>query len=727
MNSATFLRIACVGVLTSVAHPSPAITQDPALVDRPAGWAVSAPPADPTLAKLSEEQLIDRLRDAAPATGPGLGSIESFWPMGSGVLLTGGAVSMRVDSPAMVELARRGQRALAPLLVHLTDARPTQLVYAVPKAMAGRTTSLAFSDEYDPRVTGSTPVGVNTGERTPLGDSGIYTFRVGDLCYVILGQIVNRELRAVRASGEKAAVFSGHFSPNPGDSFQTINSPIERPALAAAARADWSGVTAQAHAESLRDDFHRPVIRPAENVVARAPAWHTGTITRLLYYYPTLGTELAEVQLRKTLSRREDGYPPPPERNLVSTWDQSRFVTALAPFKSDPLQAALLDLFRQAAAQAEADLRALPPGTWEPAVPSLGGDLALLCARRLARQGHDDELKTFFAARVAAIEMAIQASDSGKIPSVKFVNSVQAGECRKFLAELESGVAPPSHIQPTPTKAPAVAADARVRLASVTLGGNRGSIKVKVRFAEPAPDRIFGGRVIINQARDDMGVTLWPGSAGNLAPIAVGRTSEAEMQGLPKATLEASLTRAAPQAKVLALLEGRVELVVPDFDPDAVVLVEDIAGKMGSPIDSPALRAAKVSITIGDRTMAAESDRSLKAQVAAMHGSDAQKTRPMFQATRHEAGDVALAITDPENRFLNVEFRDADGHSLHYNHNGWSHQNPTPRTRVSVYRLGDRIPPGTQMVVWLRTEKSFVVVPLRATNLPLPEEAIAGR
>jgi hypothetical protein len=147
---------------------------------------------------------------------------------------------------------------------------------------------------------------------------------------------------------------------------------------------------------------------------------------------------------------------------------------------------------------------------------------------------------------------------------------------------------------------------------------------------------------------------------------------------------------------------------------------------LGSSIDSPALRAAKVSITIGDRTMAAEGDRSMKAQFATMVGSDAAKAHPVFPAMRYEAGDVALAITDPENRFLNVEFRGADGRSLHYNHNGWSHHNPAPGVRLDVYRLGDGIPPETQMMVWLRTEKSFLVVPLKATNLPLPEEAVAG-
>jgi hypothetical protein len=70
-----------------------------------------------------------------------------------------------------------------------------------------------------------------------------------------------------------------------------------------------------------------------------------------------------------------------------------------------------------------------------------------------------------------------------------------------------------------------------------------------------------------------------------------------------------------------------------------------------------------------------------------------------------------------------VEFRDAGGHSLRYNHNGWSHSNTGRGARVDAYRLGDQIPAGTQMVIWLRTEKSFIAVPLNATNLSLPEEA----
>ena len=164
---------------------------------------------------------------------------------------------------------------------------------------------------------------------------------------------------------------------------------------------------------------------------------------------------------------------------------------------------------------------------------------------------------------------------------------------------------------------------------------------------------------------------------------------------------------------------------MPDFDPDSVVVVKDIAGKIGSPIESKALRAANMSIMIRDRTTAGLGEPSVRARSDMSLGNDAQKVITFYREPLHEAGDVALSMTDPDGRFLNVEFRDTTGHSLRYNHNGWSHSSSGP-TRFDVYRLGDRIPPGTQMVVWLKTQKSFLVVPLKATNLRLQEEAVSG-
>ncbi len=726
MSCSSPARIVGALLLAALAAPLPAGAEVRAIVDRPAGWSISAAPIDPKLAKLTEEQLIDRLLDAEPTVWKHGEPSHAFWAIGGAVDLGGGSVSLPVDAPAAVELVRRGWRALPAVLAHLTDARPTKLVYAVPKPAPGNAAALAFGDNYDPRVRegASSPTGVNTGERIPLDGRGTYTFRVGELCYAILGQIVNRDLRAVRCEGEEATIFSGRRSSNPGDWFKTIDSPIVRPALAAAARADWGGIALQAHADSLADDFQHPVTKRPKSQFVAGKISDDGALARTLFYYPSRGLDLAEAHLRRTLIERDkrSTETQPADENTADPWEQAQFVSTLAPFHADRLQAALLDLFRRTAALAEADLRLQPPGTWDPRVPSLGSNLALVCAKRLIHTGHDDEFRTFFTARVAAIERADKAADPapGKnLGGAKYVNRLQADECRQFLAAL--GGAAPSVAKSKPADAPAVArADPRVRLGPVKLERDATRLLVKVAPIEPAPERIFVGRVIVDRAKDDAGVLLTRESVPMLARVAVGRTSNAELHGLPKPVFEAVLTRPSPQARSLATLEGRVELVVPDFDPDAVVVVPDIATQFGSTIASQALRAAHVSIAIYDRKTVAEPRRQLAAQNDAKYPQVAGSMSERMYPTNYEAGDVALSISDPDGRFLNVEFRDAAGRSLSYNHNGWSHSN-SGSMRFDVYRLGSEIPAGTQMVVWLRTEKSFVAVPLEAANVPLPE------
>lgn len=737
MSKINSVRFVWCLVLAAIVNAPSAFAKVEAVSDQPAGWSVSSASIDPTLATLTEDQLVDRLFDTEPIRWNRPEPIHPFWAIGGVVNLGGGSENVPVGSPAAVELVRRGWRALPVLLDHLTDARPTKLVYAVPRPVAGHQARLAFGDEYDPRVRGTvnTPSGVNTGGRMPLDDQGAYTFRIGELCYAILGQIVNRDLRAVRCGGEDVVIFSGMRSSNPGDWFKTINSPIIRPALAAAARADWGGITAQGHVDSLRADFLQPVPEPAKLSPLRARASAEGALLRTLYYYPSAGLELAEARLCLRLIEPMVGSTgrSAPDENTADLWEQARFVPTLAPFHADRLQVALLDLFRRAAVLAELDLRKQPTGTWDPRVPSLGSDLALQCAKQLIHQGHDDELKAFFAARVAAIELATKGADpvSGKIfGSANLVNRIQAEQCLKFLDQL-SGVAAPVAGSTTGVKPSVVRAAPWVRLGPVQVerrarSMQQASVIVRVSPIEPAPERIFVGRVIVDQAKDDVGVTLLQDYVPVLAPTAVGRSSEDEMQGLPKAAFEAELTRAAPQAKTLVGIEGRVELVVPDLDPDAVVVVKDIATKFGTTIESKALRAANISIAIHNRETAGGATIKLATANEAAYGEMARSANQHMSPSGYEAGDVALSISDPDGRFLNVEFRDVTGHSLHYNHNGWSHSS-SGLTRFDVYRIGDQIPAGTQMVVWLMTSKSLLVVPLNATNLPLPEEAASVR
>ncbi|HWD27335.1 MAG TPA: hypothetical protein VG387_09225 [Rhizomicrobium sp.] len=189
-----------------------------------------------------------------------------------------------VDVPApMRALVRRGAAALPALLAHLGDARPTGIV--VSMAIGGKEVPFNqfFSDEYDPRYAKDRAKdctwGMNCREmRAP------YTVKIGDVCEVLIGQIVNRNLIAARY--QPTMLFY-------------VNSPIETPSIAAWVKRDWTGLDAATLEASLLAD-----LRGSED-------WRSdGALRRLRYYDPDTyaalaGTDRAKRDTFETQERRE--------------------------------------------------------------------------------------------------------------------------------------------------------------------------------------------------------------------------------------------------------------------------------------------------------------------------------------------------------------------------------------------------------------------------------------
>jgi hypothetical protein len=175
----------------------------------------------------------------------------------------------------MRELVRRGVSALPSPIRHLQDKRPTKL-------SIGRDFFFMFayfSDEYDWRVRPRIPVrcdhwcfadGFALGKPLTLP----YSVRVGDVCYVLIGQIVNRDLVAVR------------YQPTGG---LVVNSPLEAPNLVERINKDWTGLDARSHEASLLTD-----IRAGESLRFFGPA-----LARLRFYYPDAYAALRDQDLGK--------------------------------------------------------------------------------------------------------------------------------------------------------------------------------------------------------------------------------------------------------------------------------------------------------------------------------------------------------------------------------------------------------------------------------------------
>lgn len=232
------------------------------------------PPIPPVDSKAAA--LIDRLVYVTDQ-GPGTRSTawtSSFIAVDEDARFHGGILGSEkpVMNPAMRDLVRMGIAALPDLLNHLSDSRPTGLSVRQMRFGdgQGRIGFMAIwqSDEYDPRhhEAGRRPAGVNTRDRERSVDR--YTLRVGDLCYVAIGQIVNRHLSALRYQPSMCLV---------------INSPVQTPALADAVRKDWTGLTAEQHRQSLIEDALD------DSWPYAAPA----ALQRLYFYYPDAADPIA--------------------------------------------------------------------------------------------------------------------------------------------------------------------------------------------------------------------------------------------------------------------------------------------------------------------------------------------------------------------------------------------------------------------------------------------------
>lgn len=344
-------------------------------------------PADPALAVLDATSLVNRLPEEAVA-GIGLrraSPSEQFLALRL-------ADQSDSESPVLTEIVRRGLLIVPTLLEHLSDGRPTRISLD-PADLSFNGTSGPFTDVYDYRYhqDGTRPSAVNSSkDKAPTGQWP-YTVRVGDLCYVALGQIVNRRYYVVGPDFGNGIAYDGVI-------LLEINSPVERPALAAAARADWGHLTAQDFAAELRNEAEHeipsteaPDDRPED--FQPAVSW-TGAIERLLYYFPDAGGRVVEAMLSQPAAEFGPGASAE-SVVLVQRNAREKLLQTLDSFDWTTLHPVLWDYF-QSAADEEREML-LNKGANE----RLGTDLPLALAGRLVHLGHDKELEAFFSDAVA--------------------------------------------------------------------------------------------------------------------------------------------------------------------------------------------------------------------------------------------------------------------------------------------------------------------------------------
>ena len=260
------IRIVVVSILWLIAASTVAQTRAP-----------PGPQAD--LSAVPTEVLIDQLAtlDEETAGVAASGVYETFMAEDGEPQFTMGLIpAQRVTiPPQMRELVRRGGTALPALVSHIRDQRPTRIVVG-----DGFLVMRAFSSEYDPR---SNLAFRSSGCLSKCPEFDSYTVAIGDICEVLIGQIVNRRMTAVRYQ-PTAILF--------------VNSPIMTPELAQRIEADWKGVDSKGLEASLLNDIvtsidaadqfppetDKRIIASAN--AARTQYRHQGALKRLRFYYP---------------------------------------------------------------------------------------------------------------------------------------------------------------------------------------------------------------------------------------------------------------------------------------------------------------------------------------------------------------------------------------------------------------------------------------------------------
>jgi len=248
------------------------------------------------LEKLPVEELIDRLQqEVAPAfiLDPAMTGDQPFLAIDSDPRWPSFFPNKHGTNPSdlLRELVRRGLRALPSLLHQLDDARSTKvIVSSIQLLVNAQDDDIPEASEV---ITETQAPGImvpgrdqaradRTGFQRDRHQRWTYTMKVGDLCYIAAGQIVNRDLKPI---GKRGGVTG-------------LASPVYEPHLAAACRRAWGGFTAEQHKDALVD----------ECLDKAFDAKPTDALLRLYFYYPQVGEKLIVDHLRRPLIEKEDAW-----------------------------------------------------------------------------------------------------------------------------------------------------------------------------------------------------------------------------------------------------------------------------------------------------------------------------------------------------------------------------------------------------------------------------------
>ncbi|HUE74698.1 MAG TPA: hypothetical protein VMP01_27770 [Pirellulaceae bacterium] len=254
----------------------------------------------------------------------------------------------RVEASEPVrKLVEIGPDALPYLLKALDDDTPTDIVIQAVKTEGAIAGGMAFDEAMYGNPANPTEAFVLRLNRFPYSASirpkderfsvapemESYRIKVGDVCFIVLGQIVSRQYDCLD-------------SPHVKSSAKLVCSPVHRKALRKQLASIWkSQHPRQKVLESLIVDFSTRGVLQMNSL----DYWDIGNdfqieaTKRLLYYYPDVAVPLL-VDRIKNLQTSDDNFDDCIKNGLRS----DNFVDAIAWSKNGEIKSALADLGRRA-------------------------------------------------------------------------------------------------------------------------------------------------------------------------------------------------------------------------------------------------------------------------------------------------------------------------------------------------------------------------------------------
>jgi hypothetical protein len=172
-------------------------------------------------------------------------------------------------------------------------------------------------------------------------------------------------------------------------------------------------------------------------------------------------------------------------------------------------------------------------------------------------------------------------------------------------------------------------------------------------------------------------------------------------------------------AHVIKLIEGEASFFSPTEANGGKTIIKDALSHAGEPFDNAVLKQLKIQITYLTKESVEAAKQKKKANATAgdkIGEGFADAFGSMFSgfgSSSREKGAVDLQISDPDKRFVKVEFQDANGKTI-------DSQGHMSTGEFHHYGLKTAPAPGFQIVLYLATPEASVNVPFKLENIPLP-------